>query len=305
MNKTFFAYHITHVFGPFGLESYHTKSTNVREGDLVYVLSGNKTRNQAGVDYFLEGIFLVYRRHLGPYMLKNLNGEPSKFEYRLSMKPVRVPERAIALSAAEWYDRKQVHDYFSSGQNFNPLPTNPDYKERFDLLLAEYGSTAADDLTADLLDLDATVPDATERQVLASARVGQGRFRAGVIRLWGRGEVCAVSGLDVPELLVASHIKPWRESTNEERLAPENGLLLASHIDKMFDRHLLSFKHDRSGYTVAIHPRVERAMGKLGVKVGLPLQDNHLSPSSSRKFERYMGGHYDIFNQRLLDDKAT
>lgn len=305
MNKTFFAYHITHVFGPFGLESYHTNSTNVTEGDLVYVLSGDKDGNQTGVDYYMEGIFLVHRRHRGPYMLEDLNGQPSDFEYRLSMKPIRVPERAIALSRADWYDRKQVHDYFSSGQNFNPLPTNPNFKERFDLLLAEYGSTEADDLAADLLEIDATVSDVTERQVLASARVGQGKFRAGVIRLWGRGEVCALSGLEVPELLVASHIKAWRESTNEERLAPENGLLLAAHIDKVFDRHLLSFSHDRSGYRVAIHPRAERAMGRLGVKVGMLLQDNHLSPGSSRNFERYMSGHYAKFNQRLKDDKPT
>jgi hypothetical protein len=47
---------------------------------------------------------------------------------------------------------------------------------------------------------------------------------------------CRITGVDNPIHLVASHCKPWRDSTNEERLTGENGLLLTRSIDHLFDR---------------------------------------------------------------------
>ncbi len=161
----------------------------------------------------------IRRRHNGPWPLKSLRGEAKTFEYRLSMEPVRRPDAPIPLQKASWYSRTEAHRFFSSGQNFNPLPTSPDYKARFDELLAGYGSNEADELAADLEALVAEVPDATERDALVKARIGQGKFRAGVVASWRKGETCALTGLAVPEMLIASHIKPWRESSNAERLA--------------------------------------------------------------------------------------
>jgi hypothetical protein len=82
----------------------------------------------------------------------------------------------------------------------------------------------------------------TTKEIIALARIGHGRFRSDLIRRWN-GK-CCLTGLDIPELLVASHIFPWISSTNEERLDPDNGLLLAAHIDKLFDRGLISFNDD-------------------------------------------------------------
>jgi len=50
------------------------------------------------------------------------------------------------------------------------------------------------------------------------ARLGQGRFREGLMGVWGGR--CAVTGVDLPPLLTASHIKPWRAASNPERLDP-------------------------------------------------------------------------------------
>ncbi|KXO83805.1 HNH endonuclease [Stutzerimonas stutzeri] len=80
---------------------------------------------------------------------------------------------------------------------------------------------------------------ATTRETIILARVGQGEFRTNLIKRWnGR---CALTGLENPDLLVASHIVPWRLSNNDERLDTDNGLLLATHIDRLFDRGLISF----------------------------------------------------------------
>jgi hypothetical protein len=81
----------------------------------------------------------------------------------------------------------------------------------------------------------------TVRVQLSNARIGQGAFRKRVLAM---EPACRVTGIAMPSLLRASHIKPWRESTNTERLDGANGLMLAPHIDLLFDRHLISFADD-------------------------------------------------------------
>ena len=64
--------------------------------------------------------------------------------------------------------------------------------------------------------LSASAP--TERDALIRSRIGQGRFRYDLLEMWeGR---CCITGLDIDALLRASHIKPWRDSNNAERLDP-------------------------------------------------------------------------------------
>ncbi|SED73077.1 HNH endonuclease [Burkholderia sp. WP9] len=146
-------------------------------------------------------------------------------------------------------------------------------------------------LIEDLRELERDVPDVTERDQLAKARIGQGRFRADVIAKWGRGEVCALTGAAIPEMLVASHIKPWRKSSNEERLDPMNGLLLAANVDRLFDRNLMSFKHSRGEYFSVLHPRLRAEAGELGLFEGMRLSTSHLGFSGAQRFERYMSEH--------------
>lgn len=78
----------------------------------------------------------------------------------------------------------------------------------------------------------------TEKQQLMKARIGQGAFRERLIAMWGK---CCVTGCDYVSILRASHIKPWRDSTNAERLDKFNGLLLSPNFDALFDKGLISF----------------------------------------------------------------
>lgn len=79
----------------------------------------------------------------------------------------------------------------------------------------------------------------TEKRQLVNARVGQGLFKNNV-RL--NEHACRVTGVTQLHHLRASHIKPWRISSNEEKLHGCNGLLLAPHVDHLFDRGLISFE---------------------------------------------------------------
>jgi hypothetical protein len=89
----------------------------------------------------------------------------------------------------------------------------------------------------------AALPTTTEAERLVVQRVGQDIFRRGLLEYWeGR---CAITDLDVPELLRASHIKPWAECPNDaERLDVWNGLLLAPHLDAAFDGGFITIADD-------------------------------------------------------------
>lgn len=78
---------------------------------------------------------------------------------------------------------------------------------------------------------------ATEINRLIKARQGQGFFRKELLRT---SPACVITGVKNPKLLIASHIKPWRDSNNAERLDPNNGFLLLPHLDFLFDRGLIS-----------------------------------------------------------------
>jgi hypothetical protein len=88
----------------------------------------------------------------------------------------------------------------------------------------------------------------TQRLQLAKARIGQGLFRKRVILLDG---ACRVTGVTDTRVLVASHIKPWREADNADRLNGNNGILLSPHVDALFDAELLSFEDDGK---MLVHP---------------------------------------------------
>lgn len=81
----------------------------------------------------------------------------------------------------------------------------------------------------------------TDKRAIVLARRGQGLFRARVARIEAR---CRVTGATNPEYLRASHTKPWRDASNEERLDGENGLLLTPDVDLLFDRGFISFENN-------------------------------------------------------------
>jgi hypothetical protein len=80
----------------------------------------------------------------------------------------------------------------------------------------------------------------TEIERLVKQRVGQDTFRQALMDYWGGA--CAVTGIDISEMLRASHLKPWAKcGSDEERLDVFNGFLLTANLDALFDRGLITF----------------------------------------------------------------
>jgi putative restriction endonuclease len=106
--------------------------------------------------------------------------------------------------------------------------------------------SARDEQGSDVLaDLESIYTDPlsgpTEEETLCATRIGQGQFRQYLEYMW---KACAVTGCRELPLLRASHIKPWRASTDAERLDPYNGLLLIPNLDVAFDSSYISFLDD-------------------------------------------------------------
>lgn len=125
-----------------------------------------------------------------------------------------------------------------------------------DALLIEIDEAAAQDDGHEAAIIGRTDIGETTKRQLVRARRGQGTFRSNV-RLNEKG--CRVTGVADLEHLVASHIKPWRDSSDEEKLNGCNGLLLAPHIDHLFDKGMISF---RDNGDLMLSPRLSASLLK-------------------------------------------
>ncbi len=105
------------------------------------------------------------------------------------------------------------------------------------------------------------VPNVTERKGLVTSRVGQGAYRKSIIHRWEYK--CAVTGFEKTEILIASHIHPWKDSTDDERLDVNNGILLSPVYDALFDKHIITF--DDSGKIILSNTIKKEAYQKIGV----------------------------------------
>ncbi len=95
-------------------------------------------------------------------------------------------------------------------------------------------------IAADVSEIIQSERTTTEKEQLILARIGQGSFRCNVLTQWNH--CCAVTGSTLT--LRASHIKPWCDCSDTERLDTNNGLPLIATLDVLFDSHLISFDRD-------------------------------------------------------------
>ena len=109
----------------------------------------------------------------------------------------------------------------------------------------ENNADALDDIHE--IEGDPSIPE-TQRLQLAKARIGQGLFRKRVMLV---DPHCRVTGVSDPRLIIASHIKPWREASNAERINGFNGIMLSPHVDALFDARLISFEDEGQ---MRVHP---------------------------------------------------
>lgn len=122
----------------------------------------------------------------------------------------------------------------------------------------------------------------TEKTALIQSRIGQGYFRSELIKYW---QGCSITNCGFAPALIASHIKPWKASTNTERLDVFNGLLLIPNFDKLFDKGYISF--DKKGKIIisSLLPQSDRMI--LGIDKNIQLN------KVENKHQKYLQYHRD------------
>ena len=176
-------------------------------------------------------------------------------------RPIRPKDHMNTLAATlpEKYSPLQDNGNGNQGVYLAPVPTAM-ASELYRLLNGQVEAVILaypldDDLAADAAEKaireDVAIP-VTEREQLVKARVGQGLYRSRV-ELIEAG--CRLTGVTDRRFLRASHIKPWSKSDSREKLDGNNGLLLAPHIDHLFDKGFISFEDDGRLLTSDALPR--------------------------------------------------
>lgn len=144
-----------------------------------------------------------------------------KIDEILRQEDLKRQERTVYTS------KKSLSD-FRAGLNKFLAFVNSDYHKRMeDSILTEIKAVENDNNIK-----------ATEKDSIVKSRIGQGIFRNELIEYW---HGCAISQCPFTWMLIASHIKPWRDADNQERLDTYNGLLLLPNYDKLFDLGYISF----------------------------------------------------------------
>jgi hypothetical protein len=130
----------------------------------------------------------------------------------------------------------------------------------------------------------------TEIEQLVKARRGQGIYRTNLMKIEKR---CRLTGVADPRLLVASHIKAWKDCSNEERLDGQNGLMLSPHVDLLFDRHLISFADD--GQIMTSGPWVIDVMFAWGL-------DHRVNVGAFSPYQcKYLAIHRSVLVKKLIE----
>jgi hypothetical protein len=141
-------------------------------------------------------------------------------------------------------------------------------------------TTREADLVSDVAALEDEELPPTTRKALIDARLGQGRYRRQLMHRWNGA--CAVTGSRLAAILRASHCKPWRRSSPQERLDSANGLLLSANLDALFDSGLISFDEFGHMLIAAAVSADER------VVLGLPAP---LARTPDATLRRYLADH--------------
>lgn len=123
----------------------------------------------------------------------------------------------------------------------------------------------------------------TEKETIIKSRIGQSAFKKALLTIEKK---CRLCGVRDEHFLVASHIKPWSESNNQERLDVNNGLLLCPNHDALFDKRYISF--DETGKVM-----VKKSLDAT-TKMFLNISDN-MSINLDERQQIYMKWHREKF----------
>lgn len=293
-------YHKTDEMGSFEGQYFYMQTHSISSGDKIYVISSRSFG--AELNPHLEGSFLVKNVHDGHYEKNH-----KKFKFRADLETIVKPSQPIDIAfIREKIGRRAFASRFMN--EVKPILTGSEIEE-FEKLLEHVTEAPVRSLNDDEILIDdmlGIMQSETEREQSVLARIGQGKFRKNVVKTWGlEKEVCMLTGLHLPPILTASHIVPWHECTGENarmRLDGANGILLCAHIDRLFDRYLISFKKHGMSCSVQYSKSLSSFIkNQLLLTNDLELVPNQMGEADRERFFGYIEAHYRKFLELETD----
>lgn len=161
-----------------------------------------------------------------------------------SLDPVHQARGVKGMDGASKLDRAIWAEYMADMEN---------YPYQGELLRAQLENQSVEQLTEiDVADLP---KEGKERSAIVKTRVNQGFFRKMVLAAYNN--TCCITGLNIPSLLVAGHIRTWA-SDPHNRMNPSNGLCLNALHDRAFEQGLIGIRAD---YTIHIASLIKKSKG--------------------------------------------
>jgi len=164
--------------------------------------------------------------------LDNQGYELAELESNEDIEDLLDKERKLQCNRSKYNKAKDLVNFKSALRKFLQFRKSNFARQQDETILAELKSVENDKTLS-----------VTEREAIVKSRIGQGMFRNKLVNYW---HGCSISAFHHLDLLVASHIKPWKDADNAERISVYNGLLLLPNYDKLFDRGYISFDDDGS-----------------------------------------------------------
>lgn len=202
-------------------------ANRIEDVTVVWIATNKKLGGQRIVGWYKDATVFSKLQDLNISDLQNREIQEMKSYNIVSSNVTLVPEseRSFLLygmgESNVWYGNQETNEKVST------------YIENFDNDTIEYIKSIEEQ--TDLF-------VGYEKNIVTKARINQGKFRQQLLKKYKHK--CCICNQDCSELLIASHIKPWRDSDKIEKVNVNNGLLLCPNHDKLFDLGLISFSDD-------------------------------------------------------------
>lgn len=272
-------------FGPFnGAAIYSARPTTLATGDTIQVVSGSATKPKR---YFYHG---AYR-----YIQEVASDKAGRRKYTISPIQPLVPPIEISR---EMLPAGDTFNTFIGSQTTSLSVVPPAYRDLY-LELIDASGQYKQGLETDIEKITNAEEPHSKTHIVREmlCRLGQGQFKKNVMKVWGYTS-CALTGIDLPEMLIASHIKPWAECADGEHLNGCNGIILASHIDKLFDSHLITFRECSGKFMIEASPKIKKLINMNFNITHDSLNLGTISPSHYRQVSEFMKLHNIQFEHR-------
>ncbi|WPN49114.1 HNH endonuclease signature motif containing protein [Pseudomonas sp. P8_241] len=274
-------------FGPFnGSAIYSARQTILIPGDRIQVVSGSATKPKR---YFYHGSY--------KYVQEIESDKAGRRKYTVTPIQPLIPPIEITREILP------AGDTFNTfiGSRTTSLGNVPHAYSELYLHLIDASGQYKEELECDVEKIANSADFHSKTSIVREmlCRLGQGQFKKNVMRVWGY-KSCALTGIDLPEMLIASHIKPWAKCTDGEHLNGCNGIILASHIDKLFDSHLITFRERSGQFILDASPKIKTLISMNFKITHNSLHLGMISPSNYREASDFMKLHNIEFERKSL-----